>query len=820
LGYSGIVKWVAFNGCADTVITVGKVRSASWADFVAEYSKLSVRVEKDGPGFCPNVFAPAPPKHPKAARVDACVYETTMAGFDFDSLSDEEAEAVVAGVEASGYECFLYTTHSHAPPSNNRFRLVFPLSRPVAFREHRRFRQAFYRAMQWDESDITETVNESRFFIAHATHPARVSEAFTKLWAGKPIDVDSVLQWGVKTQPVVPTEPIKPASTATTPYSLFETVAQLKKVRDPKFVPVIKAMFDGRPLADEGHRDTTLQAFLSFLVYKFPHVSDAELLGMLGTSLHNMGTDDDWVAKADEKLARIRSDYEVAKAEETEFAENLARTDRLEASGGKSGTPYTSADLERYASEHGCTVAELLHRLVIQHRSVYFFFSDGQYVGPFPTEAADNTMRFDLARASEHVHFTSATKTGFKEAKIQDVTKSNGRVATQIIYTYLEKNSRYDPQQRALNIATAPLRDIEPKCYPEIHRYLEIVGGSETERLLDYVATFTQLEHPTCALYLEGPKNSGKSLLAYGLARLYSSVHGPVKLKGEHLVKFNDDFLKNPVLFIDEVLPGVKGESASSLLRELITSNVQALRKKHLDGATLHGAVRLICAANNDNLIRFEEDLNRHDMDALAERYFHLKIGDDASEYLESLGGRRVIDTWVKQDKMAAHALWLRDTRKVEPYGRLLVSGKMEAMRAKLTTSSGIAPEVCQLLVKALIDKTTVRDAVLVVKNGEVWANAGDIVEPSRWTSFVTGRQPPKESQVTTVLRNLAAGVKDKFRAGTERNPRWRWKINAELLIHKAEELGLSDREDILASLRRPTPVSKDASFQPTEAEA
>lgn len=823
MAYAGVVQFVEFECASDTKITPSKTMALPWPAFVARASAAVLRQEKDGKGFCPNVFGPTP-KYLSPERVDACAVETTMATFDYDHINEEQAERIVDACRVSGYEFFLYTTHSNNPPNDCRFRLVFPINRPVLKRQHKLFRLALLAHIGIPLADKV-TNNPSRFFYYHAASPANQHEAYTELVEGNVVDVDLVLNSHSKSTRESQ-EPATPAAKALPDTSIPRDaiIAELNKVREQPLATRIRLMLEGQPLASEGQRDSTIQSFCSQLVFRFPMFSDAALLDIMRPSLLAMGDDGEWVDKAEDKLERARNRKEEQDEQEREIFDTLLRDDRMLSSfSSTSGTfvsdePYSDEEIAKFAEEQGCEPHEFRRRWMIQIAKAYFIFSNGKYEGPFPAEAADNTMRYDLSRARpDHVRFEVATKNDLKPAKLGDIVKAYGSVGSSINYSYVIQKSRYSPGDRTLTIATAPLRNIKPSYVHEIQKWLELLGGNETDRLLDWLATCTKLEQATCALYIEGPKGAGKSLLTQGLGRLYST-QGPTKLTGDHFVSWNDDFLKNPILVIDEELPTQRGQKTSNLLRDLITLEVRPIRKKYLDGVTLHGAVRLVCASNNDNLIRFEEDLNRADLDAIAERYFHLKVGKEPADYLEAIGGRPVTRTWVLKDLIASHVLWLRDNRTPANYGRLLVSGKMDEMRKKLTTTSGIAPEVCQFIVKSLLDLPNARDQVVAIKDGKVWVSCSSVAEATRWSLLVPGCAVPTESRVAEVLKTLCSERK-KFRWNNEKNPRMRYCVDLDLLIHRAEETGLADREDIMSVVHSVKESTIDVVLTTEEAE-
>ena len=99
----------------------------------------------------------------------------------------------------------------------------------------------------------------------------------------------------------------------------------------------------------------------------------------------------------------------------------------------------------------------------------------------------------------------------------------------------------------------------------------------------------TLLTEPCAALYLDGGAGVGKTLLADGLARLWTT-NGPTELAGV-VGSFNDALLSCPLVFADEVLPDVlKRTEGTGELRKLIQARTLPLNRKFKAAAQVRGS--------------------------------------------------------------------------------------------------------------------------------------------------------------------------------------------------------------------------------------
>lgn len=360
--------------------------------------------------------------------------------------------------------------------------------------------------------------------------------------------------------------------------------------------------------------------------------------------------------------------------------------------------------------------------------------------------------------------------------------------------------SYYDPSTETFYEATCPVRDLKPEYSPEVATWLELLAGPEIEKVLDWIASITYLESPTCALFIYGKSSAGKSMLAHGLARLWTSG-SPTKM-GDANGSFNADIARCPLVVADEYLPlDSNGKPMSTKkLREMIGDREHVLRRKFMANSTLRGAIRAMFLANNEDMLsQNDESLGPDSLEAVAQRFLYVEAGEAAAEFLKSRGGNRGTRDWVDGDRIARHALWLRDARKIERdySGRFLVEGHITRAHNALATSGAVPGLVVEWLARFLVAprEDLIRQHDVIIGEGRYLVSASGLLK--NW-SFVVGDQhkAPNLQRINKVLAGLSpkkVQVREQRTSGAGATHRGRyWEVKPEVVIDYAEREGLA----------------------------
>lgn len=519
----------------------------------------------------------------------------------------------------------------------------------------------------------------------------------------------------------------------------------------------IKALLEGQSFAIPGKRDEELQRVASIVAFIAPEVAPDLLVELFRPTLMlwtqepgSTKSIDEEMLKALDKIRRAHSDANRKKQAAKELGEELKTL--IESRGPITPTGgYSQEELEKVSELTRCTPEDLVKRWIIQHKSMYFFLTDRGYTKAKTEKELLVGIGQYLSRAPIEKTLTDE-EGNTKDRPITAILKDHCTLAEEVrAYLGLLPNSYLD-KEGIFHEALCPQRkNLQPVYNREIDRWLVQLGGAQHERLLDWIATITELDRYTAAIYLMGPPNTGKTLFAHGLSRLWSE-EGPVPLKNA-LDDFNEMLRKCPLLFADEELPMNNGSRTSAQLRELIGNDLRTYNRKYMPQITLHGNIRIILAANNKSLLSFDEDMSEEDYEAIWTRFLVI----DTAEAVGYFDGYNPYNEWVRGDGMAQHALWLRDNRQVNKGGRFLVSGSKEAHISLKTQGNNYA--ILEWLVQFAGAEDSLRSQLeanqaIFLGNGEFLVNSNVIQK--NWKMYLHTMNAPKTQRIRVALKQLA----------------------------------------------------------------
>lgn len=558
---------------------------------------------------------------------------------------------------------------------------------------------------------------------------------------------------------------------------------RLLKLRNLHNRTLMAKVLGGDIFAAEGARDETLQRIASIVAYcvSDPENADPEVLAeLIRPSLNAMAKvseDAPTFEDAVDKIERALLDKCRDDKKELSFRDAFKNVSFSAPSGNvptdvshipdaktegvgffpddaQNVPPYTKEDLNRWADELGVTTPEeFAKRWIIQSGSAYYIFRSGKYQYPVHKDCVLTKARDDL-RPAEEAGVVTLWKTNAKgESKrmnLQELMDTYGTVTRQIKGSMQLLKSEYDASKETFIEAMCPLRHIEPIYDQRVQTWLECLGGKQQDKLLDWIATVTMLTHQTSALYLSGHAGAGKTLLANGLARFWTSTGGPTELEDVH-GSFNSGIANCPLIFGDE-----DATCSTADLRRLIGSSSYTLRRKFLPNIEIDGCLRLILADNNGRMLD-GKGLIDQDVPAVATKFLHIVVDENPVNYLKSLGGRTGTADWVVGDRIASHAVWLQQNRQPAPGGRFVVEGDAGDLSKRLLIQGSSL--VCEWIVHFII-----KPIANVFQLGFAMFGEGRVLIAvdafyGHWSDFILSDPLVSRTKIATALVNISAGT-------------------------------------------------------------
>ena len=280
-------------------------------------------------------------------------------------------------------------------------------------------------------------------------------------------------------------------------------------------------------------------------------------------------------------------------------------------------------------------------------------------------------------------------------------------------------------------------------------------------------------------------------MLTLGIASLWGSR--PTELS-KISDSFNADLAKCPVVVADEYIPKSATKSTGEL-RYFIASYSRTLSRKYLPNSKLEGAIRLVICANNDKLLVMGggEDLEKEDLQAVAERFLHIKVDSRAADYLKVLGGSKGTQDWVSNDKIARHLVWLTQNRKVEFGNRFLIEGHTTQMHQALAVQDKTSNLVLEWISRYFTHPpAAIKSVSIICGNGVLALNASEIKK--WWENYLMDNKLPTINMIGRALKRISNKTRKMFNV-------WYHEIDIDILINWITENQAGDVDDILARI-------------------
>lgn len=478
---------------------------------------------------------------------------------------------------------------------------------------------------------------------------------------------------------------------------------------------------------------------------------------------------------------------------------------------------FTEHEISTIADSQRCSVKQLRRRWVIQSNSAFYVIGpNGRYQTPITRAELAVSLPRDLARVPSETatenpadgriswEKTNGDKAPLKR-NVDDLLSEYSTVARKVVASMEIPHSYFDPKTQTYFERVCERRELTPTYHGDVDQWLTLLGGVDSERLKDWVATSVRLDRPTPGIYLHAPAACGKTMFAVGLARVWSQA--PTEMDSV-VSSFNSMMANNPIIFADESLP--KGLT-SSFIRRFIAQETHSLRRKNAHEAQLSGFFRVIIAANNPNLFKFEhEEFEHEDVSAIAARILYIQCDPKAADYLRSIGGIAATNAWVSGDKIAQHALWLAQTRNVEVGSRFLIENTSPKLHRNIAANGILRGQVIEHICRSLLRKdwgpgSKPNDRGIQFGGGHVYVNTSFLAES--WTETLSQQNVPSLKAIGMALKPLAiANEKGQFekRLSIKNRRVDFYHIDPEHITDAAKSMQLASVEDFKALIDAP----------------
>lgn len=332
-----------------------------------------------------------------------------------------------------------------------------------------------------------------------------------------------------------------------------------------------------------------------------------------------------------------------------------------------------------------------------------------------------------------------------------------------IDFHMLSYDSKVYPDELRAEISCLHKTTFKPNYHKDVDRWLRAFGGSSQENLLDWLASYTRLDRPTCLLYICGPKGIGKNLLAGALGKIY----GGFADWEDRASDYQSDMGRHPLIWADEEMEKPRRTNIMSTIRRVIGGKSQRINEKQRPAYGMSAYYRILVTANNPRLLKSWVNLSLDDVEAVRERIGYFYASGEAKNVLNILAqeaGQTVSDLTEEfsEYKIAEHVLWLAKNRKLanEGYQRLLVEGWKNEVTDKLEFETNESFLFAQVFNAARGSKGC---SFLREEGGRYWVNYNNLIDC--WEEFSVKKAGEiRWKEMKEFISHLFSGEKKRMR--------------------------------------------------------
>ncbi|MCC6811365.1 MAG: hypothetical protein IT381_28305 [Deltaproteobacteria bacterium] len=787
--------------------TLPKNFELSWGEFVEQLcAQFRPREDKygnggrgptargDAPGFSLARFVDrgTSPANRDKAHVDI------LSGVVFDFDCNYDPDTIFSRVE--GLSWAAYTTFSHDPDKQPKWRLVVPLASPIPGNAYKAVRAWVLARLNGNKKTQDQEADKVASSVANFYFGPGCPEAMMEH-----------AEWRVSDGPFLQLPPLSEFRRGVPETRLLGNKidwtylhARMITHKDPELRRAFRAAHKGKSFASQGNRDAMLQRMCGALAGWALACEPGDLAFFFAPALMAMEAEspDDPppdVDNAADKIARAQASMLARSREEVELV--VDNKDNSDVVFTDMPAPIADDLVDGWAREAGLADAdELRKRLLLRtNHSIWLWRCDqATWAGPLVEGSALILARADLAPFPGVSLWKRGANNSVRQKTLYELFDDYGQVIDKTAMDLRIERATFDVASRTLRLVGAPRRTLEPIFDETVDAWLTALGGDKAEKLKLWIAGLTRHDRPNSVLFIKGDPGIGKGLLVRGLSRVWDTdgATDMRKIAGT----FDDGLLRCPLVKVDEGRWN-KFVDVTALLRELVTQTSRSINRKHQDLIELEGYLRFVVTANNFNIFANDDHmLTPEDRDAIAERFLEIDPDVEAAQGLLLSMPFEERNALAEGDRIASHALWLRDNVEIPSGSRFIVPGEKNSRFALkiITEDHRWGSWTVEWLARWLSDPPSIeRDQSHLVWRG----NGRAIVSPeavvNTFERVLRNKKPPQFLEISNALLSLSTGKLIKF--PNERGAKG-YDVLVEEIARWSEEKGSGNAEAIRAN--------------------
>ena len=518
-------------------------------------------------------------------------------------------------------------------------------------------------------------------------------------------------------------------------------------------------VFEHRPIAEEGARDSTIQSFAGEAVaalYHAPGSSPEAVYALFLESVRQLRPDAktaDWTDVLWSAILR----YWTSELSKANWA-TVITSGRVESAQARiarmiDGARIWSGDPALHADDESARRWVERHALAVGPTHVWVMGPDGRYDAHGVSADRLALKVQELGQEGVIPLRVAISEDKVVARKPQQLIEDHGTLIREVEGvsggdgTYIRGMGTERPTLVLRLFRRKNLAELEPRYDPDVAEWLERVGGEDSERLKHWIGLALAVEDgPICALSIAGVAGIGKKLLVQGLAECFDTE---TYADGSCFGAFQGRLKSSPLVWINEGIDANLRDGIADKFRRYTGGDPVPVNEKFEPEILLRIPLRVIVTTNNTDVLGMlcgTRDLTPADREALALRLFHIDATHStAAAWIRGRGGlaftAREGRRWIKSDAggasdfvVARHFLHLYHERPKVPHGaRLLFEGRMSTdVMQGLTVRGGSAPAVIEAICRMIERPVGVQGISANPATGVVCVTCQGVVEYAR----------------------------------------------------------------------------------------